>query len=263
MNCLGGYDVILVKQVWRSPGSRACNLPGKWKFLCAIHFHTVWTDEINRAKTVLLISSAEYSSNYLYSKNRYRYPNIWKPVVQNKICPNLFTILILWFYETSWNVRKPSRTEPSPKNLKKKKKPTFPCRLLSSVSRGKACSNLNRGSSLVDAAGRRNAVTVPEFRSDFHLRRPSKADNDPDAWSVQLTFLPSRYRVDKRVVVRGSVGLRYPVELVTERNTCSLRSLTNRSTFFPQGDWPRSPKIFEKNFWKFREEMGRRLKRIR
>lgn len=150
-----------------------------------------------------------------------------------------------------------------PEESQKKKEPTFPCRLLSSVSRGKACSNLNRGSSLVDAAGRRNAVTVPEFRSDFHLRRPSKADNDPDAWSVQLTFLPSRYRVDKRVVVRGSVGLRYPVELVTERNTCSLRSLTNRSTFFPQGDWPRSPKIFEKNFWKFREEMGRRLKRIR
>lgn len=120
MNCLGGYDVILVKQVWRSPGSRACNLPGKWKFLCAIHFHTVWTDEINRAKTVLLISSAEYSSNYLYSKNRYRYPNIWKPVVQNKICPNLFTILILWFYETSWYGNRPERNPP--RRISKKKK---------------------------------------------------------------------------------------------------------------------------------------------
>lgn len=96
--------------------------------------------------------------------------------------------------------------------ISKKKKLTFPS-LIQRVEPKRATSIGGSVPSLVDV--RRNAVTVPEFRSDFHLRRPSKADNDPDA-CVQLTFLPSRYRVDKRrvvvvvVVVRGSIGLCRP-----------------------------------------------------
>lgn len=135
--------------------------------------------------------------------------------LRNKIRKNNFILIIK--KKKKFNTKKRSRfyeapeydrpIELSKKNLKKKK-PTFPS-LIQRVEPKRGTWIGGSVPSPVDVAGRRNAVTVPEFRSDFHLRRPSKADNDPDA-CVQLTFLPSRYRVDKRVVVRGSVGLRKP-----------------------------------------------------
>lgn len=75
--------------------------------------------EINRAKTVLLISSAEYSSNYCF-KESISISQYLETRCANKICPNLFTILILWFYETSWYGNRPERNPP--RRISKKKK---------------------------------------------------------------------------------------------------------------------------------------------